>query len=540
MALGTVSATDPELSTVIYSIEGGNSDGLFAIDSATGALTYHGTGEDYESGTTSYALTVRASDGSLQSDVTVTVNVTDVQDLTDSQPQSTVSEADGEDLPAGTSTAGRVLVGDTATGNIGTSGDRDWFAVDLVAGRTYAIDLRGSPTGDGTLNDPYLHGISLGTWYGSWGYAYLGNTSDDDGGEGDNSRLLFTPRTDGTHYVVAAASRGSQGTYELEVTELDDDFGHSSGTTGTVEVGGSATGEIQYADDHDWFAVALKAGKTYQIDVGGAYTDGGTHPRPHLDAVYNSGGNNMGVYDPVIILPTWVNGVQEFAGEDEQAFFTPDTDGTYYIAVSNYYPSDAGTYTVKVAEIDDDLPATVDTTGTVEVGGTATGELQYETDRDWFAVVLTGGETYKIELLGARGKGGTLQDPYIRGIHDSDGNLIADTTDYSSGPYSNSEVLFTPDDNGTYYVAAGSFVSGLRDEDVGTYMLQVSIDDFGADTETTGTVAVGGSVTGEVEAQGDRDWFAVTLEADKTYQIDMEGSPYEHRNAGKSVFSRCA
>ena len=35
--------------------------------SATGALYYIGPGEDYEAGTTSYALTVRASDGSLHS-----------------------------------------------------------------------------------------------------------------------------------------------------------------------------------------------------------------------------------------------------------------------------------------------------------------------------------------------------------------------------------------------------------------------------------------------------------------------------------------
>ena len=61
-----------------YSIEAGDSGGLFAIDSETGALSYQGAGEDYESGTTSYELTVRASDGGLHSEVTVTVNVTDV------------------------------------------------------------------------------------------------------------------------------------------------------------------------------------------------------------------------------------------------------------------------------------------------------------------------------------------------------------------------------------------------------------------------------------------------------------------------------
>ena len=80
VSLGSVSATDPEDSTITYSIEAGNPGGLFAIDFETGALSYQGAGEDYESGTTSYELTVRASDGSLHTDVTVTVNVTDVQE----------------------------------------------------------------------------------------------------------------------------------------------------------------------------------------------------------------------------------------------------------------------------------------------------------------------------------------------------------------------------------------------------------------------------------------------------------------------------
>ena len=346
---------------------------------------------DYESDRTSYELTVRASDGGLHADVTVTVNVTDVEEQsvvedTVPEPLPSVSEPyyTGGDFSEDVSTTGRVAVGDTATGEIGISGDRDWFAVELVAGRTYIIDLRGRPTEDGTLRDPYLHGI-----HDAEGNLISG-TTNDNGGEDSNSRLVLTATETGTHYIAAGANSG-RGTYELEVTV-------------------------------------------------------------------------------------------------------------------------------------DDFSASRETPGTVEVGGTATGEIEYEGDRDWFAVELTAGETYKVELLGARSIAGTLLDPYIRGIHDANGRLISDTTDYASGPNSNSEVLFTPDEDGTYYVAAGSYLSGIRDEEVGTYTLQVSIDDFRADVDTTGTVEVGGSVTGEIEAQADEDWFAVTLEAGRTYQIDMEGS----------------
>ena len=81
VSLGLVQATDPENSTITYSIEAGDSGGLFAIDPGTGALSYRGAGEDYESETRSYELTVRASDGGLHSDVSVTVNVTYVADV---------------------------------------------------------------------------------------------------------------------------------------------------------------------------------------------------------------------------------------------------------------------------------------------------------------------------------------------------------------------------------------------------------------------------------------------------------------------------
>ena len=65
-----------------------------------------------------------------------------------------------DDYSADTSTTGSVAVGDSAaTGEIETARDFDWFAVELEAGMKYLIDLEGSPTGQGTLDDPILYGI---------------------------------------------------------------------------------------------------------------------------------------------------------------------------------------------------------------------------------------------------------------------------------------------------------------------------------------------------------------------------------------------
>ena len=48
-------------------------------------------------------------------------------------------------------------------------------------------------------------------------------------------------------------------------------------------------------------------------------------------------------------------------------------------------------------------------------------------------------------------------------------------------------------------------------------------DDFSADPTTAGTVAVGGSATGEVQAAGDLDWFGVSLAAGTSYVIELAG-----------------
>ena len=92
------------------------------------------------------------------------------------------------------------------------------------------------------------------------------------------------------------------------------------------------------------------------------------------------------------------------------------------MAASNGEFTSTGTYTVRVTEMEDDFPSTVDTTGTVEVGGTATGEIEYETDWDWFAVELAAGQSYTIEMKGRSTNDGTLYSPYLRGIYDAEGN----------------------------------------------------------------------------------------------------------------------
>ena len=83
-AVTTVTATDPDAGdSVTYAIVAGADAARFAINAATGALAFAAR-PDFEGPTdaghnNSYVVTVRASDGVLFDDQTITVNVTDIQ-----------------------------------------------------------------------------------------------------------------------------------------------------------------------------------------------------------------------------------------------------------------------------------------------------------------------------------------------------------------------------------------------------------------------------------------------------------------------------
>ena len=65
----------------------------------------------------------------------------------------------------------------------------------------------------------------------------------------------------------------------------------------------------------------------------------------------------------------------------------------------------------------------------------------------------------------------------------------------------------------------------LRVMDVLGWRPTVPADDFPANASTTGTVAVNGAATGNLETLGDHDWFATTLISGHSYIIDERGSP---------------
>ena len=456
----------------------------------------------------------------------------------------------GDDQPGGTGPIGTVEVGGSASGEIETAGDRDWFAVALEAGTVYRLDAEGADPDAGRPGAVHVSGVydadgtliagpdaadaadapeggaggaarHAGWVHAGWVHDAAGTRSgggdNDDGGEGANGELYFEPEASGTYYVAVDAQGGFTGDYRISMAQVDDDYAADTGTSGTVEVGGSATGAIEKPYDRDWFAVTLEAGKTYRIDLEGWQTNAGTLFDPYLRGVHDA--------DGVLIAGTTND--DGGIGQNSRLIFTPEESGTYYVAADAWRGKE-GTYTLSVTYvmggIPDDYAADTGTTGTVAVGGSATGAIEKPYDRDWFAVTLEAGKTYRIDLEGSKTNAGILSDPYLRGVHDAHGVLIAGATDDDGGFGRNARLLFTAEETGTYYVAAGAW----RDK-VGTYTLSVTYvtdgipDDYTADIGATGTVEVDGWATGEINYPGDRDWFAVTLEAGKAYRIGLEG-----------------
>ena len=179
-----------------------------------------------------------------------------------------VSEGD-TDLPANITTTGEVEVGSSgARGEIEAHKDHvfdtDWFRVELKAGRTYRIDMKGAIlVAPGTLLDreltlrlPQINAI-----YDADG-DYLFNTrSRDESSAHHLFRVTFHVHADGTYYIAASGESFEAGGYELRVIDItrdDDDatpvavivqFGASSytategGTAATVTVNLSADPE---------------------------------------------------------------------------------------------------------------------------------------------------------------------------------------------------------------------------------------------------------------------------------------------------------
>src|SRR5262245_37001232 len=122
---------------------------------------------------------------------------------------------------------------------------------------------------------------------------------------------------------------------------MADDFAANTSTTGVVGAPGSsfAFGNIETANDHDWFKVKLSSDHSYVIHVRGAASNSGTV----LDAFLNLRDLNGN-----LIASNDDSGI---GADSELSVVHLNTTGTYFIDVSALGLGATGTYLVQIEDL---------------------------------------------------------------------------------------------------------------------------------------------------------------------------------------------
>ena len=446
-----------------------------------------------------------------------------------------------DDAAASTLTEATVAVGGWTSGTIDFPTDTDWIRVSLTAGPTYHIVASGESMKHGTLPVPILTGVrdhngnllsySRGTLFNAPSYS---------------STVLQVPRTG--DYLIDVRSVGDYaGTYRVTVTDVatvDDDFPNDESTDGELVVGSWTSGEIEVAQDKDWFKVALTAHTRYEIYVAHTKFELYVTGLPLVDPLL------AGVIGPDLARLPGAYDDHGGLARDARIEFTPSTTGSHYVEVGSVYYS-TGVYEVRVSDLTSGPADTINevypplqhrcseaaTHSTLSLGVDVDGEISNLGERDWYKLTVPAETVYKIEAVGAlvTDGGSILQSPDITGCvlngdtYEPASVKSAHRRYTSGGP---ALVYRKPATESTFYYG----VSHLRNSGTGGYRLTLTdessgiTDDYGRAASARGSVAVGGTVIGNFDFQLDTDWFTVDMDAGETYLFTsstLRGSPIE-------------
>ena len=317
-----------------------------------------------------------------------------------------------DDYTATIDTVGKVTPGSSVTGKLEISGDSDWFAVTLIAGRLYSFMLDSGAT-DG-VDDPFL------SLYSSVGTLIISNDDSDE----LNSEIAYTAPASGTYYLGASSGVNGNGigSYKLTASQpITDDYPATIKTTGKLLAGGSINGLLESVGDQDWFSISLSAGQQYTFAVESAATNGLEDP---LLSLYDSNGTLIASND-------------DSNGLNPELVHTATTTGTYYLGASaspHGTGTGKGSYTV--------LASFASSAGVTNVNGTAgndvltagVGDYSFDGGAGTDTVVLPGNiASYSVQQTTSGysindGAGSTIDLSAIERVQFADRKLAFDMT----------------------------------------------------------------------------------------------------------------
>jgi len=350
----------------------------------------------------------------------------------------------------------------TVTGNLNVVGDHDWFQVTLSANTLYAFSAV-TPSGA-----PYEPNLVIFDAAGK----IVDQLDADNVMRGVMGSLGFMPATSGTYYVDISSYSDTAYAYSLSLSAVTDDYRNNVTTTGVIT--NSSSSSTMYS---------ISPGTTTVSEAAGTVSF--TLTRSNLlpaETVYVSTAQTEGTLNIGDYTGKFNEALSFAAGETSKTVtvsITNDTvmesDETFGLVVQRNASDLLNTYLAKStftihsddATTLDDYSSTISTTGTITTGQTKQGTINFIGDTDWFKTSLVAGTAYQFELKGASSDSGTLNDPFLR-LRDSAGNPVGLAFADDGGTGFNSKFTFTPQTDGTYFLAAGT---GYHENGMGTYAL---------------------------------------------------------------------
>jgi len=287
----------------------------------------------------------------------------------------------------------------------------------------------------------------------------------------------------------------------------DDDNPYLDRLVGAIgtNAGQTVSGELETAGEPDFFAVNLSAGNIYEIALTGDTLDD-----PYL-RVFNPDGSLLGEDDD------GNDGLNSVLNLNIQR------TGRYYVSADSSLGSETGTYSLEISAGTAAPAGGVRSFSVASNDKVVAGEIAFGGELNRHTIELNTGRLYTFSLRGADSGVGTLPDPYLE-LFQND-SLIVFSDDGGVGL--DSRINFIPSTSGSYTLVA----SGYSLTESGSYTLQIGSQVYSGPPEIPGnkstqaSLAVAGSVSGNVDYQGDEDWFRVDLQAGNQYSFSLSGLP---------------
>ena len=387
-----------------------------------------------------------------------------------------VTAGAADDHGNGISEATRVSMGEIAPGEVEYLQDSDFFRFDANEGQLYQIDLL-----QGIL--PVLRLAVFNLERDRYALAFASSRED--------LRIFWTAPETGQFYAKVDGfdgRSGELGTYSLIISPsgLSSASEEDRGLAVGIVLGEMTSGEVEPHESPRFFRFAADKGQVYWIEL-----ELDSLPRS-LAVLFDADGRRLEHF-----TNTGFNSRPSLL-----AWEAPESE-SYFVAVSHIWPSESGSFALKVSRVIDDHGNDRLSATRISAGETTQGILQFADDADNFRFTAESGRLYSVNF-DPGSLASMIHDSYIR-IHDSSLSQVDFTEIYGT-----SQAVWEATAPGDYFIA----IVDPAGWNIGEYSLSVTpfdvpdIDDDHGGTWDTATELLGTAPElAELNYRGDIDFF---------------------------------